>query len=340
MLAVSAGAAAQSPSLPGTQPDEFGPPEKATVTVAIPFPDIALYLRYWVAEAEGYLADEGLKVEVITSDDPTAAAVSGSVDLGVKSHGPAILGANSGVEQEIVGGYFCRSGFQFAVQPGIESAADLAGKDIVLAGTSGDSTQAQRVLVLKEAGWDVLGAGANPVYPGPGSSTWLQFFLNGSVAMMPYFKDDLAALETYGASFPVSEMRNWAAHVYVAKKGWAEENPNTLRRFLRAVMRASEFIVAPAVGQDPINKARVLEIARANGEDTSSQEAMSGPYALGSYDICPNLYYDQAAWDTTIDVQDLDVSIAFEDATDLSALLDAQAALGLGNDAPEDIPWP
>jgi NitT/TauT family transport system substrate-binding protein len=105
-------------------------------------------------------------------------------------------------------------------------------------------------------------------------------------------------------------------------------------------MRATQFLHAPALGEQPVNKDRVLEIYRANDVDTANQEANTGPYAMGGQNYCDNLYYDEAAWNTTIEGQGLDVDVAFADATDLSALTAAQASLGLTNDAPTEIPWP
>ncbi len=337
-LALAAGPAfAQDASAPA---DPFGPAEKAALTIAIPFPDIVMYGRYFIADAEGYFADEGITVDVVTADDTVAAVVSGSADIGVQSAGAALLAANEGLPVRVIGSHSCRQSFNFAVQPDITSAADLAGKDIVLAGTAGDPAQFEREKVLAEAGWDVSGVGANVVYPGPDSATWRQFFLAGSVALMPFYEDDRLALEEYGASFPISEVKAWPNDSYVASVDWLAQNPNAAGRFLRAVMRATQFLQAPGLGELPANKDRVLEIYRANEVDTAAQEANSGVYSLQAYNYCPNLYYGQEAFDTTLANQQLDVDVTFEGSSDLGPLLAAQGSLGLANDPPADIAWP
>ncbi len=332
-------AAAQDASTPA---DPFGPAEKAALVVAIPFPDVGMYSRYNIARDLGYLDEEGISIEVVTADDPVAAVVSGSADIGVQSAGAAILAVNQGIAADVIGSHSCRQSFNFAVQPDITSAADLAGKDIVLAGTAGDPAEFERRKVLAEAGWDVADVGANVVYPGPDSATWRQFFLAGSVALMPFYEDDRPDLVKYGASFPISELKPWANDVFVTRDGWAKENPNSAGRFLRAVMRATEFMQAPALGQQPVNKDRILEIYRANGfeKDADDRGANPGVYALGSYNYCPNAYYDEASFQGTIDGQQLPVEVTFADVADLGPLLAAQGALGLTNDPPVEIPWP
>jgi NitT/TauT family transport system substrate-binding protein len=328
---------AQDASAPA---DPFGPAEKADLTIAIPFPDIVMYGRYYIADAEGYFADEGITVEVVTADDTVAAVVSGSADIGVQSAGAAILAANEGLPVRVIGSHSCRQSFNFAVQPEVTSAADLAGKDIVLAGTPGDPAQFEREKVLNEAGWDVMAQGVNLVYPGPGSDSWRQFFLEDRIALMPFYEDDRPALVEDGASFPISEVRAWPNDSYVASTDWLAQNPNSAGRFLRAVMRATQFLEAPGLGELPANKDRVLEIYAAQDVDTSAQAGNPGVYSLQAYNYCPNLYYGQEGFDSTIANQQLDVSASFDDVADLTALEAAQASLGLTNDPPADIPWP
>jgi NitT/TauT family transport system substrate-binding protein len=314
--------------------------EVADLTVAIPFPDIVMYSRYYIADALGYLDEEGITIEVVTADDPVAAVLSGSADIGVQSAGAAVLAADEGLDLDIIGSHSCRQSFSFATQPDITSVEDLAGKDIVMAGTPGDPAQFERERVLREAGWDISTVDANVVYPGPDSATWRQFFLAGNVAMMPFYSDDQAALEEYGASFPVSELKNWPNDVYVTRDGWSDENPGSATRFLRAVMEATDFLQAPVLGEVPANKDQILEIYRANDYEALDEEANPGAYSLNSHNYCDNLYYDADAMATTIDGQGLEVDVTFDDVANLGALEAAQASLGKGNEPPAELPWP
>jgi hypothetical protein len=105
-------------------------------------------------------------------------------------------------------------------------------------------------------------------------------------------------------------------------------------------MRATDYMQEPTLGEPAANKDRILEIYRANEYEALDEEANPGAYALNSHNYCDNLYYDEAAMATTIDGQDLDVSVTFEDVANLSALEAAQSSLEKANDPPAEIPWP
>ena len=318
---------------------ELGPAEQTDITVAIPFPDPVMYSMYIIATAEGYYEEEGLTVEVITADDTNAAVASGSADVGVQSAGAVIEAIRGGLDIEIIAGHFCRQRFSFAVQPEIETVEDLAGQDVVVAGTTGDPVENERMQILAEEGWDLSTVDVNQVYPGPDSATGREFFLAGRVALVYFYADDIAALEEYGANIPVDELRNWPNDLHVAQAGWAAENPNTAIRFLRATIRGMQFQTAPEVGQPQENKERILEIYEQNDFDTEAYRASDSPYALASESFCPNLYYDEDAWNTTIETQQLE-PIDPAEGIYLDALLAAQESLGIGNDPAPEIPWP
>jgi NitT/TauT family transport system substrate-binding protein len=318
---------------------ELGPAEQTEITVAIPFPDPVMYSMYIIATEEGYYEEEGLTVEVITADDPNAAVASGSADIGVQSAGAVIEAIRGGLEIEVLASHFCRQRFSFAVQPEVQTVEDLEGQDVVVAGTAGDPVEHERMRILAEEGWDLSTVNANQVYPGPDSATGREFFLAGRVALVYFFADDIAALEEYGANFPVDEMRNWPNDLHIAQQGWAEENPNTAIRFLRATIRGAQFMVAPEVGQPQENKDRVLEIYEQHDFDTEPYLGSDSPYALATESFCPNLYYDEDAWNTTIETQQLE-PLDPSDGINLEPLLAAQESLGIGNDPAPEIPWP
>lgn len=345
LLAISAlvvtacgGPAATTPQ--GSAPaGELGPPEQAEVTVAIPFPDPVMYSMYIIATAEGYYEEEGLTVEVITADDPNAAVASGSADIGVQSAGAVVEAIRGDLPIEIIAGHFCRQRFSFAVQPDIDDVSDLAGQDIVVAGTAGDPVENERMQILAEEGWDLSTVETNQVYPGPDSATGREFFLAGRVALVYFFADDIAALQEYGANIPVDELRNWPNDLHVAQAGWAQDNPITAIRFLRATIRGAQFMVAPEVGEQQANKDRVLEIYEQNEFDTEAYLATDSPYALATESFCPNLYYDDEAWNTTIETQQLE-PLDPSEGIYLDALVAAQESLGIGNDPAPEVPWP
>jgi NitT/TauT family transport system substrate-binding protein len=321
---------------------EIGAPEQSDVVVAIPYSDGGLEQRYFIATDEGYLDEPGLTIEVVTADDPRAAVVSGSADIGMIGAGSAIQAVDQGLEIDIVAGHACRQQYSFATASDVQDVNDLAGSDVLLADSAGDPARFERKQVLAEEGWDLdsVSPPVNEVIAGSGVA--VESFLAGQVGLIYYFSEDVPRLEKGGANFPVSELRPWPNDLYIASEDWVAENPNTLAHFLRAEMQAVEFISAPGIGETPENLDQVLEYWRQHGfeDEAADVETTPGPYGLGTEEMCPNLYYDEEAWDTTIGLARMDVTIPFEDATNLDQLGAAQASLGLDNSPPAEIPWP
>lgn len=330
------GAGEESPvTLPAGEP---GPAEDEKITVAIPFPDVTMYSMYVVGTELGYYEEEGLTVEVITADDPNAAVVSGSADIGVNSAGAVIEALNNDLDLELLGGHFCRQSFDFAVQPGVESAQDLAGADVVLAGQKGDLAEFERRKVLAQEGWK-LGDDVKAVYPGPDSATWRQFFLTKRIQLMPFFGDDRPALQEYGANFAVQALRNWPNDLHTAGSGWLAENPNSAVRFLRASMKAVAYIQAPGPAKKPENKGKVLDIYRQQDFDVAALAENDTPWVLDGHFMCENLHYGEQAWRTTIENQRLE-DPGFSSSVDLAYLKKAQELLELDNAPPATLEYP
>lgn len=341
--APSANPVSVAPSTASEAPTGIGPAELADLTLAIPFPNNQFKHEVWIADEKGWLDEAGIdSVEIVTADDVRAAIVSGSADIGIESAGAAMMAIEEGLPIEIIASNECRQQFAFAVQPDVNDVNDLAGADIVLAGTTGDPAEFERREVLAEEGWDVDAVGAHVVYPGPGSEAWIEFFKAGRVKLIPYYGDDEIELREAGAKFPVNALRNWPNDVYIVKKGWVEEHPNTAAQFLLFQLKATEFIIAPGVGQQPTNKAEIVRIYQENGVQDVERDYANNPSwnVFGTEGVCANLYYGEEAWNTTIETQSLDITVPFEDGVDLSALLRAQELMGLDNSPPSDIPWP
>jgi NitT/TauT family transport system substrate-binding protein len=316
---------------------ELGPAEDKEITVAIPFPDVTMYSMYIVGTDLGYYEEEGLKVKVITADDVNAAVASGSADIGVNSAGAAIEAIRNDIGVTILGGHYCRQNFDFAVQPDVNSVEDLDGTDIVLAGTPGDPAEFQRSRVLKEEGWDVDSVDAKVVYPGPDSATWREFFVADKVSLVPFYGDDRPALEKYGAKIIIESIRNWANDVHIVGEDYLKENPNTAVRFLRATIKSVDFMIAPGVGELPENKDKVLDIYEANDHDVADLRSQESPWVLDGHLMCENLYYDKAAWDTTIETEQLD---PLDFSVDLSYLEKAQELTDRDNAPASEISYP
>lgn len=338
LLAGCTSAAAPPEERPELGAGEPGPAEDTEIVVAIPFPDVTMYSMYVLGTELGFYEEEGLTVEVITADNVTAAVASGSADIGVESTGTVIEAIRGGVNIELISGHYCRQNFDFAVQPDIKSVDDLNGKSIVLAGTPGDPAEFQRAQVLAEEGWDLEGVNAEIVYPGPGSESWTEFFVNDKISLQPFYADDRPALEEHGATIVVEALRNWANDVQVASPSWVQKNPNTAVRFMRATLKAVDFMTAPEPGKFPENAEEVLDIYEANDFDVEALRNNDSPWILDAHLACSNLYFDTEAWDTTIETQKLQPLEFNRDQ--LQILFKAQELLGINNDGPATLTYP
>lgn len=330
----SSGSATSGETTAEVASGEIGPAETTDLTVAIPYPDSTMYSFYYVADELGYYEDEGLRVRVITADNPIAAVVGGSAQVSVADSGAVVDAQRKDLGVSVLSGHFCRQNYSVAVQPDIRSVDQLDGKDIVLAGTTGDPQEFQREKVLADEGWDLSRVDAKTVYPGPDSATWREFFLDNKVALMPFYDDDRDALDRYGANIIVDTVRPWPNSWQIAKTDWLKDNPNTAVRFLRATMRAVQYMTAPAVGRVPENKDAVLDILEGRDLEVADLRKDDSPWVLSGMQLCPNLYYDQEAWDVTIESQDQD---PLDYTSDTSYLERAQRDAGLDNSPPTDI---
>jgi NitT/TauT family transport system substrate-binding protein len=102
-------------------------------------------------------------------------------------------------------------------------------------------------------------------------------------------------------------------------------------------MKGVDFIVAPGVGEVPENKDKVLAIYRDHDFDTKDLEANTGPWGLDAQVRCENLYYDEAAWEQSIESDGLE-PLDFD--VDLSSLEQAQKLMDRDNAPPEEIEFP
>lgn len=326
------------------EPGSNGAAEPGTtdgkVIVASPVPAALLTSTFWIANAEGMDEDEDISVEVVTATDPLAAVVAGDVQVGIVNSGAAMQAIDSGLDVRIVSGYLCRSVFQFATAEGIEKPEDLAGKDVAIAGVAGDPAENQRLRVLSEEGWDLKEVGANLVYPGPSSSTWVEFFTAGRVAMTPFFGPEIQQILAADGTPRIQELRAWPNFVQVASTSYIEEHSDELAALLRTQMNVTEFRQTPGLGQQPANKTTILDIYDENGEDTTALRASDNPFAMTPEFYCPNMYFGEEGWDITKDSTELNVKTSFDDAVDFTALSAAQKELGLDNSPPAEITWP
>ena len=261
-LAVAAcgGAATPSPSASavaaataGTSPDgseaapiasPAGPPEMATIQLGLlPLADVA---PVYIGIEEGYFEDEGLTIEIVPVQGGAAAIpalVNGELDITFGNYVSFFLASNSGIDLRIIADQnHATPGFSSIMtlpDSGISAPADLVGKKLsvnTLSNVAEITSRAQ----IKDAGADPDAVEYTEI-PFPDMIAALE---QGSVdaifAVEPFAtlaKQQLQAVEVvnpYGGrleGFPVAGFQ--------ATAEFAEQNPNTIGAFQRAMVKAS-----------------------------------------------------------------------------------------------------
>lgn len=229
-----------------------GPPERTHLTLGIPL-DAASFTPVYVAMAKTF-KPQGLDIELLSfrGDAEVAQALAGnSIDLSLQSLDGLINLINAG--QGVRGFYagFYQSDFAWLAQPKIKQWKDLKG------GTAGVSTYGSLTdqltrYMLKRSGLEpekdvqIVQAGT--------TASMLQALKAGRLALAilsPPFKwmAQEAGFTPLGTQMDIAPQ--WPKHAYLAKTPFIDENPNTLRAFLRAHVAALRLARAePAMTVD------------------------------------------------------------------------------------------
>jgi NitT/TauT family transport system substrate-binding protein len=216
-----------------------GPLEKPRLTLGIPL-DAASFTPVYVAAARTW-KPQGLDIELISfrGDAEVAQALAGdSIDLSLQSLDGLINLINAG--QPVHGLYagFYQSDFAWLAQPKIKQWKDLKG------GTAGVSTYGSLTdqltrYVLRRNGLEpekdvqIVQAGT--------TASMLQALKAGRLSLgilSPPFKwmAQEAGFTWLGSQMDIAPQ--WPKHAFLAKTRFIDENPNTLRAFLRAHVAA------------------------------------------------------------------------------------------------------
>jgi NitT/TauT family transport system substrate-binding protein len=217
-----------------------GKPERSSLRLGLPLP-AASFLPIYLAQ-DDLFQQEGLSVDVVSFNadtDAVQAIASGTVDIAVPSMIGLVNLVNSG--QPVIGFYggYNQADISWLAQPSIKSWSDLKGKTVAVASIGSLSDYLTRSVIRKH--------GLDPEKD-------VQMVAGGSAA------NSLAALragraDAIYASAPfkwqaesegftllgtqaVELGAEWPKGSYVARKEFIDQNPNTIKAFLRAHVRA------------------------------------------------------------------------------------------------------
>ncbi len=198
-----------------------------------------------IAEDKGYFKDEGLDVTVDTYDtgqQALAAMLAGKADLATMADTPVAQAALDGEQFWIIASY-CRVERAVSVvgrrDRGIATFSDLKGKTV---GTT-PGTIADYFLqsYLVNAGIDPRSVEAVNLTP----SQYVDSVVNGDVDAVAVAAPQRGmAIEKLGANAVVLDNRSVppTSMVAAATPALVESEPDVIQRFLRAIVRADQFI--------------------------------------------------------------------------------------------------
>jgi len=217
-------------------------------------PNYATQWSYRLAQALGYMQDVGIEeFEVILSDEYIPGLVGGSLDI---THGDTsvFLGAGhaSGLPITMISLYRDSEWWIMGTRKGINTPADLKGGKI-----SGGKLDGRNTWVMRQA---VAKMGLDPdkdveFVPTSGASdNRLLAVINGTLDGASMFPRHRAGLEEAGGKFLFAELTIAPQEGFAAMGEWLEKNEDTAYAWVRADLKARQWLFNPA------NKERAYKI--------------------------------------------------------------------------------
>jgi ABC-type nitrate/sulfonate/bicarbonate transport system substrate-binding protein len=214
-------------------------------------------LPIWVAEDAGFFDKNGLDAEVLFVDGGTKTAQAlVAKDIQFASTAPAgsVSATAGGADLILVGGLVNVPNYDFLVQPGIKTAADLKGKKVAVSGLSGSSYTAARIAIrdlLK------LDPDKDVVFITIGTETEREAALLSKQIDATVINPDLSVKAKKDGLVVLDSL--WDEKIpyqhtgLAASKAYLAANKDTADRFFKSVIQAIGFI------KDPKNKEDVIK---------------------------------------------------------------------------------
>jgi len=231
----------------------------------------------YAAIGEGYMADEGIKVNVEAVDGSSLvlqALAAGQAQIGEPGPAPLLSARARGEDVVFIYNFNPRSSFGIVVreESDYKTPADLKGK-VVGVGTADGAEVSFARSVLADAG---LTEGADytflPVGDGGPATAG---FERGDIEAYAASTSDAAIMATRGLklrNITPEKFKAYFANGFAVMRPWMEENRETIEGFGRAIVKGTKF------GFDPANRDKVLAHAAAGnpqeGEDTELANAL------------------------------------------------------------------
>lgn len=217
-------------------------------------PNYATQWSYRLAQALGYLQEVGIDdFEVILSEKYMPGLIGGSLDI---THGDTseFFGAGhaSGLPITMISLYRDKEWWIMGVRKGIDKPEDLIGGKISGGGLQGRNTWVMRQ-VAKKMGLDP-NKDVEFVPTSGGSDKRMAAVINGTLDGASMFPRHRAGLEGAGGKFLFEELTTAPQEGFAAMGDWLEKNEDTAYAWVRADLKARQWLFNPA------NKERAYQI--------------------------------------------------------------------------------
>lgn len=213
-------------------------------------------LPNYAASDKGFFADEGIEAEVIligSTDTLIQALISGQVQVAIVDPSPAINAIEQGASLKIIGGTIPRAAYSLVSCPKYKSIPELKGTTISVVSLVSGSTIFLRE-ILKSHGLRPnqdysmiqLGPTTQRLASLKTCATSATMILGGDVYKARELGfNEIAQLQDY-----VPDLQ---FHSFIVDSRWAEAHKQLVIRYLRAMLRAMQWVHA--------NKERAMELA-------------------------------------------------------------------------------
>ena len=204
----------------------------------------------WVAQDEGFFAKEGLDVSVILLRGDTQtmqALLAGSLPIANVAFSAALAGAAAGHPIRVISSAGIANPYVLVTTPGIRSPEQLKGRAVGVLDVGLSSPTVALHFAFRHFGLDRRADGIT-ILPIGTSVERLAAVASGRVAgtVVNLWQEPLARRQGLTVLADLTQLIPHEHNVYVTTARFREQNGDSLRAFVRALVAANAFILDPA----------------------------------------------------------------------------------------------
>jgi NitT/TauT family transport system substrate-binding protein len=291
--AVAAVALAAAAAGCGTDQPESDPDTGSPVKVSIAIQPWLGYGAWYIAQDQGYFADNGLAVELVDFEadaDMLAALAADQVDaLNVASHG-ALLMIETGVEAKIVLLEDASTSADAIITGGgIAEVKDLAGQQVAY--EEGTTSDLLLNYALSQAGLSIADIEKVPMGAAEAGAALIAGRVPAAVTYEPYITEAKAQDPDVEVIYEASAKEGLISDVLMVGDGFAKDHPEAVKALIKSWGQAVDFynantkegraIIAEGVGETPEALATAFDGVQFF-DLAQNKELLAGDYAAST----------------------------------------------------------